>query len=341
MKFEYPYLLIFAAAVIPAGVALYMWMHRLRRRLLDAVVAPRLREQLTRSVNPGKRKVKATLFALGLVALLVALARPQLGFRFKEIERTSIDFIIAFDLSSSMLAEDGGEGKSRLDSSKKAVADFIDNLGEDRVGLIGFAGESFEAAPVTQDHEAVKRNLAALDTKSIAKQGTNLASAIQLAEKTFATGDFESKALVIVTDGEELEGDAVIGARAAAEKGMKIFTVGVGTTKGARIPQKEPGSAPLRFAKNEFGREVLTRLNERVMQQIAVNGHGIYEPLGLHGEGLRTVYENGLAPLGRGTRLKPSKDPLEHFQWPLGLAICLLLIECLLSERRSLKPAKA
>ncbi len=335
MKFEYPALLLIAAAMVPLSIGLYWWAARARSKRLNAIVAPRLREQLTRSVNLVRRRAKAGLFAAGVIALLFALARPQLGLRFKEVERNSVDFIIALDLSRSMLAEDAGEGTSRLNAAKSQIAAFLDTLGEDRVGLIAFAGEAIVAAPVTQDHEAVKRNLAALDTKSLAKQGTDIAAAIKLAEKTFASGDFESKAVVFVTDGEELQGDAVIAARAASSKGMSVFTVGVGTTKGTKIPQKDqPRDVAVRFAKNEFGREVLTRLNERMLQQIASNGHGFFEPLGKDAAGLHDVYDRGLQPLGHGTRLKPSDDLLERFQWPLAIAIGLFLTECMLNERR-------
>jgi Ca-activated chloride channel family protein len=335
MKFEYPALLLIAAVIVPVAIGLYCWSARDRRKRLSAIVATRLREQLTRSVNLVRRRAKAGLFAAGLIALLFALARPQLGLRFKEVERNSVDFIIALDLSRSMLAEDAGEGASRLNTAKSQIAAFLDTLGEDRVGLIAFAGEAIVAAPVTQDHEAVKRNLAALDTKSLAKQGTDIAAAIKLAEKTFASGDFESKAVVFVTDGEELQGDAVIAARAASSKGMSVFTVGVGTTKGAKIPQKDqPRDTAVRFAKNEFGREVLTRLNERMLQQIASNGHGFFQPLAKDGAGLHEVYDRGLQPLGHGTRLKPSGDLLERFQWPMAIAIGLLLTECILNERK-------
>jgi Ca-activated chloride channel family protein len=334
MKFEYPVLLILAALVVPVAIALFYWSARERNRRLGSIVAPRLREQLTRSVDPMRRRVKAALFAAGLIALLFALARPQFGLRFKEIERNSVDFIVALDLSNSMLAEDAGEHVSRLDSAKKNIASFIDSLGEDRVGLIAFAGEAIVAAPVTQDHEAVKRNLAALDTKSLAKQGTDIAAAIKLAEKTFANGNYESKAIVFVTDGEELQGDAVIEARNAAGKGISIFTVGVGTTHGTHIPQPTRNRETVQFAKNEFGRDVVTRLNERVMQQIATSGRGFFASLGAEGDGLRQVYDRGLEPLGHGVLQKPSNDLLERFQWPLGLAIGLFFAECILRERR-------
>jgi Ca-activated chloride channel family protein len=209
----------------------------------------------------------------------------------------------------------------------------LERVAGDRVGLIAFAGEPFVAAPITQDFEAVRRNLAALDTKSIAKPGSDLAAAIRLAQKTFEKGKYETTALVLLTDGEELQGEAVIAAREAAAKGMHIFTVGVGSATGARIPD-EKGRATGKFARNEFGRDVLTRLNERVLQQIAASGRGFYEPLGNEGAGLLAAYHRGLQPMAKGTVSRTSKDKREYFQWPLALALALLLAEMLINERR-------
>jgi Ca-activated chloride channel family protein len=240
-----------------------------------------------------------------------------------------------------MLAEDV-ETKPRIEAAKTGLNALLDHLGSDRAGLIAFAGDAFLAAPVTQDHEAVKRNLAALNTDSIAKQGSDMAKAIELAAKTFENGKYETKALVIVTDGEELQGDAIVAARAAAQKGLSIFTVGVGSSIGARIPAKKEGNATARFSKNEFGNEVVTRLNERVLQQLAASGKGFYEPLGKEGAGLVNTWRRGLEPLAKGTQTKQSKDMEEYFQWPLGLALLLFLGEMLVSDRRNqVKPSRA
>ncbi len=332
MKFAWPLVLIAVAIVPVLALLLHRWSEGRALRKLESVIAPRLREQLLRSVDFAKRWRKALLLALGLAALLVAIARPQLGFQPIEVERSSVDFLVALDLSRSMLAEDA-DGKSRLDAAKTGLGVLLDRLDSDRVGVIAFAGDAFLAAPVTQDHEAVKRNLAALDMRAIAKQGSDIAKAIELAQKTFENGKYETKALVLLTDGEELQGDAVIAARAAAQKGVAIFTVGVGSTLGARIPDKKDGGVA-KFAKNEFGREVSTRLNERMLQQLAASGRGFYEPLGKDGAGLVAVWRRGLEPLAKGTQTKQSKDLQEYFQWPLALAIALLLAEMLVSDRR-------
>ncbi len=331
MKFAFPLFAWAIPFVAPFCILLYRWVAKRARKRLAGVIAPRLADQLLRSVDFGKRYLKAALFTLGAFALLLALARPQFGFEPAEVERSSADFIVALDLSRSMNAEDM-DGKTRLVAAKEAIGKLLDQLSADRVGLVGFAGEAFLAAPVTQDHAAVRRNLEALDTNSVAKPGSDMAAAIKLAQKTFENGKYESKALIVVTDGEELQGDAVVAARDASLKGMSVFAVGVGSAAGARVPVKKAGAPG--FAKNEFGHEVISRLNERVLRQVAASGRGSYEPLGKDGKGLDAIQKNGLEPLKKSKMTRASKDPREFFQWPLAVAVALLLAEILLNERR-------
>jgi Ca-activated chloride channel homolog len=344
LKFAWPWVLIATVLVPLALMELHHWSEKRAKRKLDGVIAPRLRERLLGSVDYGRRWRKVIIYSFGLIALFLAIARPQFGLKPMEVERTSVDFIVALDLSRSMLAEDM-ESKSRLHAAKEGINTLLDTIGSDRAGLIAFAGDAFLAAPITQDHESVKRNLAALDTNSITKQGTDMAKAIKLAVKTFEAGKYDTKAIVFVTDGEELQGDAMVAAREASRKGVMIFTVGVGTAFGTRIPATREGSGGGnlgRFAKNEFGNDVLTRLNERMLQQLAASGRGFYEPLGSEGAGLVAVWRRGLEPLARGTQTKQSKDLEDYYQWPLALAIALLLAEMLVSDRRNqLNPARA
>jgi Ca-activated chloride channel family protein len=339
--FATPWILL-AAVVVPAlAILLHRWSESVSKRKLDGVIAPRLREQLLRSVDFTQRWRKAFLLAGGFACLLVAIARPLFGNQPMEVERSSVDFIIGVDLSLSMLAEDA-EGKSRLAATKAGVSKLLDKVGSDRVGLVAFAGEAFLAAPITQDHEAVRRNLQGLKPTMITKQGSDLAKAIEFASKTFENGNYETKALVLVTDGEELQGNALNAARAAAGKGMAVFTVGVGTSMGARIPEPAEirptaaAAAPSgpKFVKNEFGREVTSRLNETMLQQLASSGRGFYEPLGKDGAGLISTWRRGLEPLSKGTQTKQSKDMREYFQWPLFLAFAFFLTEMLVSDRR-------
>lgn len=334
LAFAFPYPLWLIPVILPLSWRLYRWSARDRRNRLDAIVAPRLREDLIRSVDPRKRALKACLYILAVVSLLVAAARPQYGIQETKAPRESIDFLVALDLSRSMLAEDMGEW-SRLAAAKSATGSILRQLPPSyRVGLIGFSGEPFLVSPVTQDHAAIHRELEALSPQTPKVGGSDLARVIELAERTFASGAFETKVLVLITDGEELQGDALIAARKVAERGMRIFTVGVGSVAGAPVPERGKGGSA-KPVRNEFGNEVISRLNQRLLQQIAQGARGFYTPLGTQGEGLAKVYSEGLQPLAAAMRAIPSRDPGEYFQWPLGFAICLFLAELLMNERRN------
>lgn len=339
LKFAWPWLLV-AAASLPVLVLLLQWYGTRRtRRRLRGVIAPRLRAQLLASVSFAKRRWKALLAALALGLCALAIARPQMGFQAVEKERSPVDFFIALDLSRSMLAQDAlskrGRSVSRLDAAKEGINSFLDTLSSDRAGLITFAGDAFLASPITQDHETLKHSLEELTPHSITKQGSDMAKAIRLAMRTFEKGKFESKAIILVTDGEELQGEAVIAAREASRKGISLFTVGVGSPAGARIPSEQVRTGRFRFAQNEFNRDVVTRLNERMLQQLSAAARGFYYPLGQDGQGLKDVWQNGLVPLAKGTQTVPSKDMEEYFQWPLAAGILLLLLEMLVSDRRN------
>lgn len=340
MIFAFPPALAIAAAVIPVSVILFLWKSRWMERQLSGVIAPRLQEQLTSSIDWWKRRVKAVLFVMAFILTLIAIARPQWGLQTVAIERDSIDFFIGLDLSRSMLAEDVA-GKSRLAAAKESIGKLLDGLGSgDRVGLIVFAGEAYVAAPLTQDHEALRRTLAALEPRLIERQGSNLTGAIRMAEQSFRIGNYETMALVLVSDGEQLQGDAVISARDAARNGIRTFTVGIGSAAGAPIPDRQKNGS-IQFVKNEFGNEVTSRLNPRVLQQIAAHGGGNYQPMGEGGSGLLAIYERGLLPLGKTKKEKPTQEPGEYFQWPLALAIAFFLTEMLVSERRKYPSASA
>ena len=320
--------------LLPASILLVWWGARRRRVSLDRIVAPRLHEQLVRSVDHGKRLFKTVLFMAALALLLVSLARPQHGLREAQVERAGVDVILALDVSRSMMAEDASS--NRLTSAKASLARLLDIPSRDRYGLIIFAGEAFLAAPITQDHGAVQRTVQAITTTSVSKPGTDLAAAIKLAMRSYDETLHKGKALILVTDGEQLQGDAVIAGREAAAKGISVFTVGVGTSLGARVPERQWGQ--LKFAKNEFGREVVSRMNERVLQQVAAAGRGFYVPLGKDGDGLISVSERGVQPLAKGTQTRRSKDMREYFQWPLGLVLFLLFLELLVNERKRTRP---
>lgn len=342
MKFAVIAWLVAIAVLVPVCVFLIRWGARRKRAMLDQVIAARLREQLLRSVDYGKRKFKIALWLLAVVSLLVSLARPLYGHREIKVERPGVDLMIALDISKSMLAEDIGKS-NRLHAAKSAILRLLDRPSGDRVGLIAFAGEAALMAPITQDHQAIVRSVEALTTTAISKPGSDIAAALKLAVQSFDPKQQSGKAIVVISDGEELQGDAIVAAREVATKGVSIFTVGVGSTTGARIADRTPprnNDRPqfdVKYAKNEFGQEVVSRLNERVLQQVAVSGRGFYVALGDEAQGLMTISERGLAPLARGTEVRQSKEMREFFQIPLGLCVALLLWEMLVNERRKVQ----
>ena len=330
MKFAVESWLYAALAVIPVCLALVWWGVRRRRASLARIVAPRLHEKLLKSVDLTKRNWKTALFLTALALLLATLARPQYGLREAQIERAGVDVILALDVSRSMMAEDAAS--NRLASAKAAITRLLDLPSRDRYGLIIFAGEAFLSAPVTQDHGAVQRTVQALSTIAVSKPGTDLAEAIKLATRSFDETVRKGKALILITDGEQLQGDAVIAAREAVVKGITVFTVGVGSSIGAKVPERQWGQ--VKFSKNEFGREVVSRLNENVLRQIATAGRGFYTPIGKEGDGLVAISDRGIAPLAKGTQTRQSKDMREYFQFPLGAVVLFLFCELLVSERR-------
>ncbi|MCX8157839.1 MAG: VWA domain-containing protein [Verrucomicrobiae bacterium] len=333
LKFAEPYWLLLLPVVLPAAVWLWRWAAARRRALLSRVMAPRLQQQFLQAVNYTRRRQKLVFLLGGLTLLIIALARPMLGNREVRVELPGIDYFIALDISRSMLAEDAA-GTNRLTAAKRALTQLLRLPSGDRVGLIAFAGEAFLISPISQDHGAIERSLLALTTTSVSKPGTDIAAAIELALKSFEAKQEAGKAILIVSDGEELQGDAILAARQAAQQKVAIFTLGVGSAAGARIPDRTWGQ-PLRFAKTEFGREVVSRMNERVLQQVAAAGRGAYARLeDQQGKALLELYEQHLKRLPKGTHVRKSTDPQDIYQIPLALGLLLLLIEGLLNERR-------
>ena len=336
MKFHHGFWLLALPFVLGLSVWLLRWGARQRRVALDRVIAARLHETLLRSVDYGRRRFKHILFVVSMVLLMAALARPLWGTREAEVEHPGVDCILLLDVSRSMLAEDVTVAKgittNRLGAAKSAIDRLIALPSGNRYGLVTFSGDAYLMSPVTQDHHALQRSLGAVHVGAISKPGTDMAAAIKLAAKSFDPEQKAGKALIVVTDGEELQGDAVIAAREAVRNNVAIFTAGVGSVNGGRIPERQYGQ--LRFSKNEFGRDVTTRLNERVLQQVAAAGHGFYKHLGATGEGLVEIQDEGLRPLPKARHTRKTTDRREFFQWPLACCLGLVLWEMLVSERR-------
>jgi Ca-activated chloride channel homolog len=332
MQFAHPLWLLAGLAACAVLVWLFRRFDSRQCVALTQFASARLLHKLTSSVSASRRLAKRVLFALGIALLFVALARPQAGFEFQEAHRKGIELLFAVDTSKSMLAQD--VKPDRLTRAKLAVTDLIAKLNGDGVGLIAFAGSSFLQCPVTLDYDAFRESLDALDVNVIPRGGTDIASAIHEAEAAFKTRTATDKILILITDGEDLGGEGIKAAQSAAKNGVKIFTVGVGSTTGELVPVPgENGSTD--FAKDENGKPVKSHLDETTLKKIAEATGGIYQPLGTQGEGLTNIYEQGLTGFKRqDLTAREAKVPLEKFHWALLAALACLVGEFLIGNRR-------
>jgi Ca-activated chloride channel family protein len=331
MNFAEPIWLL--AGLIACMALAWAWRrYDIRQRAsLAAFASPRLHEQLTASVSVAGRNWKRGMFLASLACLFVALARPQAGFRWEEVKRRGIEVIFAVDTSRSMLTPD--VKPDRLTRAKLAVDDFVSRLDGDGIGLIAFAGNAFLQCPITLDYDAFHESLADLDTATIPRGGTDISSAIGEAMTALQDRPNNDKILVILTDGEDLEGNALTAAREAAKTGLKIYTVGVGTPNGDLIPLSEDQGGA--FIKDEAGQFVNSRLDEAGLKAIAEAAHGLYTPLGAQGQGLDLLYRRALAPLSRhDLASRRQKIFTERFQWPLAAAMAFLLTSVSIGTRR-------
>ncbi|MBI5395095.1 MAG: VWA domain-containing protein [Verrucomicrobia bacterium] len=332
MKFSDP-IALHALWLVPVVVAFFWFAFRQRRRGLERFAAPHLWPTVAPAALSDRLWVwRAVLVTVAVALLAFALAGPRWGFRWEEVKRKGIDIFVAIDVSKSMLAQD--VRPSRLEQAKLAVRDLLREAVGDRVGLIAFAGTAFAPCPLTLDHAAVQMVLDDLAPESIPLGGTDIAGAMKEAMRGFEKAADRNCAIIIITDGENTaDSNPLSVAKTAATLGIKVFTIGVGTTGGELIPAVGEGGER-EFMKDKEGRAVQTRLDEATLQQIALTTQGYYVHATAGNFGLDTIYKQGILsmePKDFETQLVRQYE--ERFQWPLGAALLLLLIEALLRER--------
>ena len=279
-----------------------------------------------------KSWIKVIILSLAIASLTLALVNPKIGTKTETISRAGVDVVFALDVSKSMLAED--IAPNRLDKSKQLITQIINSLGGDRVGIIGYAGSAFPQVPITTDFSTTKLFLNSMDTNMVSSQGTAITEAIKMAETYYNDEDQVNKVLFIVSDGEDHEGSISKIVNEAANLGIRIYTIGVGTKKGGPIPIKRNGILQY-YKRDQNNQQVITRLDTEKLIEIATKGNGKY----LDGSNTNEVIEQVTTILnGMNQKEFESKqftDFKDRFQWFLGLSIFLLVIELLLLERKT------
>lgn len=326
-RFENPaflYLLI----IIPVIIVIRLLEMRKRKLKLKKFGDLSLLKQLMPDVSSSRKSLKFWLMIAALALLIVMLARPQMGTKISQEKRKGIEVIISLDISNSMRAED--VVPSRLDKSKMLVENMVDNFTNDKVGLVVFAGDAFIQLPITSDYVSAKMFLQNTDPSLIATQGTDLAGAIELSSKSFTQQDKVGRAILIITDGEDHEGGAIEAAENARKNGIRVFVLGVGSTKGSPVPDGNGG-----YMKDNSGQEVISALNEEMCKQVAQAGGGAYIHVDNTSLAQRQLNDE-LTKLQKGDISSVVYSEYdEQFQAVGILVLILLIIEMLILERKN------
>lgn len=328
MKFIFPEMLMLIWLAPLLGLV-FLYGMRKRRRILNRYASAKGLRVITPDVNPMRRRVKAGLVLAAVVFIVLAMAGPQYGYHWREIERRGIDIVIALDCSRSMLAAD--IEPTRLDRAKREVIDLLGMLQGDRVGLTAFAGVAFLQCPLTLDYTIFNLFLNSLTPDSFPVGGTHLADAVRVSHEAFKSEDNSEKAIILITDGESTEGDVVKAAQLAAKDHIKIFCIGVGRAGGAPIPDKQGG-----LKKDASGEIIMTKLDETTLQKIAAVTGGAYVRSVTGDMDLDTIYKDEIRGKMEARKLTSGRQKIgeDRFQWFLIGAIVLFLIEMFLPTAR-------
>lgn len=320
---------------IPVFVVVYVVHTKRKRRQLVEFGDPELLAHLMPDASKSRPVWKFCLLMVALVLLIVAAARPQFGQKEKTIKRQGIEVMVALDISNSMLAED--VAPNRLDRAKQMLSKMMDNMVDDKVGLVVFAGEAFTQLPITCDYVSAKMFLNTTSPALIQSQGTAIGAALRTAIASFGTAESEAgRAIVLITDGENHEDDAVAMAKQAYERGIQVFVIGIGKPEGSPIPMVGSND----YMKDRNGQVVVSRLNEEMCQQIAAAGHGVYVRCDNTNTAMRALQNelNELATAELETTVYA--DYNEQYQSFVLVALLFLVIEFFIMMRKNHRLAR-
>lgn len=331
IRFAHIYYL-YGLLLIPVFIIIFSVMLHWKKKALNRFGDIAIISQLIPDVSKGRLVFKFFLIMLAYSFLIVGISNPQIGSKLEKVERKGIDLMIAIDVSNSMLSQD--IKPNRLARAKQAVSKLIDNLKGDRIGIIVFAGKAFMQLPITTDYAAAKLFLSTISTEIVPTQGTAIGDAIQLAVSSFDDNN-HSKAVIIITDGENHEGNAVEEAKAAAELGIKICTIGMGLPDGAPIPVLNKYGNRIDYKKDKEGKTIITKLDETMLKQIASAGKGVYIRANNTQAGLKKVFNEINEMEKTEFESKMFSDYEDRFQYFIGICLVILILELFIFERKS------
>ncbi len=323
---------IYAFGLIPMFIFIVFLVSRWRKKALASFGEARVIQQLFPDVSKSKRVWKFVLYLFAFTLLIIGLINPQIGTKLEEVKRKGADLMICLDVSNSMKAED--LQPNRLEKSKQALSKLIEKLEGDRIGIIVFGGEAYVQLPITTDYSAAKLFLESISTDLIPTQGTDIGKAIDLAITSFGKDEGKNKAIVVITDGENHDQNAILSAEAAVEKGITIHTIGMGSAEGSPIPVYRDNVRE-GFRKDKEGNTIVTKLNEQMLQELASSGNGVYVRASNSDAGLNTILSAIDKLEKKQFESKMYSDYEDRFQWFIAGTFIILLIETFLTERKS------
>lgn len=323
---EYLYILL----VIPLMFGLYLYSSYSRSKKLSEFGNVSLIKQLMPGVSFKRGWIKFIILLVAFSIMVFGLARPQFGSKLTEAKRKGIELIIALDVSNSMLAQD--IQPNRLERAKQAITRLVDQLTNDRIGLIVFAGDAYVQLPITNDYTSAKMFLSSISPGIVPKQGTAIGAAINLASNSFSPQEETSKVIVVISDGENHEDNPVEEAQRAAEKGIIVHAIGIGSQRGAPIPT---GRNSQDFLKDKDDNVVVTRLDEETLSKVAVTTGGIYIRASNSQIGLMPIFEEINRMEREEFKEKVFSEYDDQFQYLFGLALIFLILEFLVMERKN------
>lgn len=324
---QYLYLLL----ILPVMLIIFLLNNLRRKRLIRKIGSPALVGKLIPEMSGNRSLIKFLIMMLAVSSAVIMLARPQYGSKLEEVKKQGVEVIIALDVSNSMLAED--IQPNRLVRAKQAISRLVDNLSNDRIGLIVFAGDAYTQVPVTTDYVSAKMFLSTITPDMVAKQGTAIGAAIELGIRSFSPGEGKSRAMIIITDGENHEKDPLSSAEEAAKAGIVIHTIGIGSPEGVPIPISSGGRKD--YLKDTEGNTVITKLDEETLKNIALRTGGSYVRASNSSLGLDEIFSN---------IRKMKKEELEgtiyteyndQFRIFAGISAIFLILEFLIMNRKN------